>query len=915
MRSKPAGKVSTATVSTKVATTASATRPATSEPPQEDAPMLDAAEEATGSLVAHRPTQETQVVRSTVNTRAPGAPRLTKSMNSEYFNRSKISTAYALQKEQNFGKDTVNQSFTCDKSFLHVVLFLCESKLLIKEDLKRIWILIPATRRLWRDWKQSRKVTTEEFESLRKPSPNWQNQERIDDKRVALRLSLLLHLKLDLAAVQRYLGGQHTAAHRDPDVILPQVQGLVSEKVFNDVERIMRFGAPAQFNEHGSREQFIEYRDYGNHKSVQQNHKAFSKAMNKEDKRDYVLTFPAYIKNYIPDLWLTPNGLVQIPGKKDRVIFDASFRIHADSRPYNSCITNEHEPDIYFGGAWTRYLSRIYNLRISFPDSEILLFDDDVVSAFRQIKYHPNVLSSKGHCNRKYLFIQTALTFGDKSSPPEFEPFAGIRTALGTDLNATGQDTVPEYSDYLDAVQFAPPPPIGIVFAQARPDKFNQGVLDENGNQEPTEYNMHVDDNLYAEVGEERMRWAMRCSIHSLNIIMGGCNPTERPNPTDFDKFVRETVSHRRCQIGCVTDTRLMTVTIPDEKREAILTLLRQEWGPHRRSFTLLEAARLLGTLISLSRVCSWGLFLFVNLNQAIYEMLTKNAKRLMLSSEFRELIQQRDGAAGHPTEAARFRFFSSKVARAIWNCKSRSWITVDIRTELTFIAQVLGNPTIYDWSSPIAHLIELEPDYEEWQDACLTGGGGFSFNLRFWWILEWPSDIANRTVRYLPKGDKRLISINKLEYASIIFSLAASILSWEALPVDQRPIHPMILSWTDNTTAEAWTRKIAGLTGPQGKSMARIFAHLLMFSNVGVRAAYIKGEENPIADYLSRLRDQNNFSQFQYDSLVTQFPRLKQCRRFLPSPELLSLVYSALSTGHVTIPDVRVPLGRIEAD
>jgi hypothetical protein len=97
-------------------------------------------------------------------------------------------------------------------------------------------------------------------------------------------LALLLHFKFDLAAVQRFLGGQHTAAHQDPDEILPQVQGLVSEKVFNDVKRIMCFGAPAQFNEHGSCEQFLEYRDYGNHKSIEKSHEAFRRAMNKEDK-------------------------------------------------------------------------------------------------------------------------------------------------------------------------------------------------------------------------------------------------------------------------------------------------------------------------------------------------------------------------------------------------------------------------------------------------------------------------------------------------------------------------------------------------------------------------------------------------------------------------------------------------------
>ena len=39
--------------------------------------------------------------------------------------------------------------------------------------------------------------------------------------------------------------------------------------------------------------------------------------MNKEDKHEYILTFPAYLKDFILDLWPTPNGLLQIPGKND----------------------------------------------------------------------------------------------------------------------------------------------------------------------------------------------------------------------------------------------------------------------------------------------------------------------------------------------------------------------------------------------------------------------------------------------------------------------------------------------------------------------------------------------------------------------------------------------------------------------
>jgi hypothetical protein len=126
---------------------------------------------------------------------------------------------------------------------------------------------------------------------------------------VDMRMALLFHYNMGLAAVVCFLGGEHVASHRDPDVILPQVEGLISLVVYNDLECIMQFGAPAKFNKHGTRQQFLEYRDYGNHKSLTSNPTAFQQAMNKEDKRNYVLMFPAYLKDYISDLWLTPNWI------------------------------------------------------------------------------------------------------------------------------------------------------------------------------------------------------------------------------------------------------------------------------------------------------------------------------------------------------------------------------------------------------------------------------------------------------------------------------------------------------------------------------------------------------------------------------------------------------------------------------
>ena len=157
---------------------------------------------------------------------------------------------------------------------------------------------------------------------------------------------------------------------------------------------------------------------------------------------------------------LTPNGFVIILGKNDRLVYDASFMLTPDSHPFNHSIRLDDEPDIFFGQAWTRFLIFLYNLRISYPHSELYPFDDDVSAAFRQPKYNPNVISAKAYLIVAYLFIATGLTFGDRSSPPSFEPIARAHMAISKELSQ-GSLPVPEYPEYINKVQFAPPPPLG----------------------------------------------------------------------------------------------------------------------------------------------------------------------------------------------------------------------------------------------------------------------------------------------------------------------------------------------------------------------------------------------------------------------------------------------------------------------
>jgi len=46
--------------------------------------------------------------------------------------------------------------------------------------------------------------------------------------------------------------------------------------------------------------------------------------------------------------------------------------------------------------AFSEFLVYLYNLRIPYPHREIFLGDDDVSSAFRQDKYHPDLVAM--HC-------------------------------------------------------------------------------------------------------------------------------------------------------------------------------------------------------------------------------------------------------------------------------------------------------------------------------------------------------------------------------------------------------------------------------------------------------------------------------------------------------------------------------------
>ena len=87
----------------------------------------------------------------------------------------------------------------------------------------------------------------------------------------------------------------------------------------------------------------------------------------------------------------------------------------------------ELEPKIKYGSTFLRHLQRIWKLRISYPNRDLYLWDDDITGAFRLIKYNPDIASTFAANIMGTLWILTGQVFGSNTSPQKFESAANAR--------------------------------------------------------------------------------------------------------------------------------------------------------------------------------------------------------------------------------------------------------------------------------------------------------------------------------------------------------------------------------------------------------------------------------------------------------------------------------------------------------
>jgi hypothetical protein len=388
---------------------------------------------------------------------------------------------------------------------------------------------------------------------------------------------------------------------------------------------------------------------------------------------------------------------------------------------------------------------------------------------------------------------------------------------------------------------------------------------------------------------------AVAASIEANFLLLGESDLSKRQDPNSWDKLFEMMVNFANIALGNHVNTRKLIVSIPHSFLADVNKLL-EHWHGGRKTFTIDEIARLVGKLNHIAQTIMWLNHIMGHLYTSLSCALAKN-KRFLISTnkEFRKLLKLIKYEPESMEEEQLSNYAMSETSKMLYRTKTKHILLPTAKAELHIIRTALLDPTIHKWA-PIAHLIDRTPDVNHAGDSSLDAMGGFSIEMKLWWYYEWPQEVRRHTLRFIKSNkDGELITINQMEYATIIVGYAASIYYWcVENEIEKQGIpYPTTGLLADNKTGGTWMRKGCKVSLP-GRALGRFQCALMMNSPVGFSTEYINTKDNKIPDYISRIKKESNLL-LSTPELYKKYPSIGVCRRFHPSPMLISYITDAL--------------------
>ncbi|CAJ1928873.1 unnamed protein product, partial [Cylindrotheca closterium] len=557
----------------------------------------------------------------------------------------------------------------------------------------------------------------------------------------------LLHYDLDIPSAVRFVGGIHTGVHQNWSTLEPLLyRASVDEKVIVELQRTFLLGAPKVCNAESTDENFHDYLGYGDHSTVLQDIIKTKSTVEKDFMRSYTLVANPLLSFFLRHCHFTPIGMVDLnkPYKSPSLIFDSTFHVKYTSMAINDWTTKKTEPPLTFAETFDRFLVSIYNGRISSPDQEIYLGDDDVSGAFRHVKWHPQMVGM--HCYRIFghVFFSTGLTFGDNTCPPNWDTVACARKQLAQYF-WNQPDTITAVSGLIPTeIKTTPLPSPSEIrdFTPAEPNSRHRGVLNADGSCKSPLYDHHMDDVLHMEIGKNLMQ-AVCASIRALYSILGFPHPANGIRDcVSWNKF-EETFSHQRKVLGWLVDSRRLTFSLPDYKRDILIDFITS--AVTRRQLPICEIAELLGHICTATKACRWMRCSYFNLEHYLRVILKAHYYAMNNSkspgattarqSQKERLETQIPSKFCHRLES----LVSKHIAQALWGSTKKYNLGTETLRELHVIRSSLQTE---QWEIYIPQYIQRDPHFFSDGDASQNAGGAVSQSLGYWFRVMWSPGI-----------------------------------------------------------------------------------------------------------------------------------------------------------------------------
>ena len=570
----------------------------------------------------------------------------------------------------------------------------------------------------------------------------------------------------------------------------------------------------------------------GNHTSATKYAKELQCIIQTEVSNGWAVPIPISAISKIPGIEVAPLGIVhQYQSHEDGHRSDKFRSIHDQSfgeDSINSRIDRDSLAELLYGFCLTRIIHYIVGLRFRLPRTKILISKTDIKAAYRRIHSKGDTALRCVVFHDGLAFVSLRLTFGGTPCPSEFCTASELCADLANDiLHDSSWDPFELQSPH---AAFQPK-------YQGENEPFVQAL--ELDVELPVDnmglVDVFIDDGItiVPDIGDNMIRGAgaMPLAIHTLFRPLAEDEPLRRDDPLSLSKLKEEGApSETQIVLGWLINTRSLSIALPADKFSSWLGDLQNIISTGKASVQSLE--QLIGRLNHTATVLPLARYYLVRLRNTVYYFQSKSDNKTADHNLRKSVLED-------------LRLFSDCFLP-----KVSSGVNMNI---ITF----------------------RRPTHIFWSDACPQGMGGYSATSGKAWRITIPEEFRN------------CISNNVLELSACIISV------WIAILENDVPALSCILALSDNTSAVGWLHRMnvedESISGKHLQQLTRLFASLLISSDLCLYSQHFKGSFNNVADALSRRNDLSDID-------LTSFIRLHFSAQVPPTFRIEAVPQSIIS-------------------